>query len=136
MAPDRKQPRRDNVPGDLEHSSGEVDAFEAELVRGAEGEVSTVPEQELEEQAAEAAPVEGAAVTPASAATPGAPTKKGRGRAISFLRASWAELQRVQWPDRIQVGQATAVVIGFVIVAGLYLGLADWVAQKIIDVIL
>jgi preprotein translocase subunit SecE len=58
------------------------------------------------------------------------------GRAIGFLRASWAELQRVQWPDRRQVSQATAVVIGFVAVAGLYLGLADLVAKEIVEFIL
>ncbi len=58
------------------------------------------------------------------------------GRAVGFLRASWAELQRVQWPDRRQVFQATAVVIGFVAIAGLYLGLADLVAKEIVEVIL
>src|SRR5271169_251927 len=58
------------------------------------------------------------------------------GRAIGFLRASWAELQRVQWPDRRQVSQATAVVIGFVAIAGLYLGLADLVAKEIVEFIL
>ena len=58
------------------------------------------------------------------------------GRAVGFLRASWAELQRVQWPDRRQVSQATAVVIGFVAVAGLYLGLADLVAKEIVEFIL
>lgn len=68
--------------------------------------------------------------------TPGAPTTKGRGRTIAFLRASWAELQRVQWPDRRQVGQATTVVLGFVVIAGLYLGLADAVAKKIVDIII
>jgi preprotein translocase subunit SecE len=57
-------------------------------------------------------------------------------RAVAFLRASWAELQRVQWPDRPQVSQATAVVLGFVVVAGIYLGAADYVAQKIINFIL
>lgn len=71
-----------------------------------------------------------------AAAPPGAPTPKGPGRTIAFLRASWAELQRVQWPDRRQVGQATAVVLGFVVVAGLYLGLADAVAKKIVDIII
>ena len=55
---------------------------------------------------------------------------------IAFLSASWAELQRVQWPDRRQVAQATAVVLGFVVVAGLYLGLADRVAQQLVDLIL
>ena len=57
-------------------------------------------------------------------------------RFVAFLGASWAELQRVQWPDRRQVAQATGVVLGFVIVAGLYLGLADWVARKVVDFIL
>ncbi|MSW95940.1 MAG: preprotein translocase subunit SecE [Actinobacteria bacterium] len=65
-----------------------------------------------------------------------APTRKGGLRFVAFLRASWAELQRVQWPDRRQVGQATAVVLGFVVVAGLYLGLADFVAQKVVDIII
>ncbi len=63
-------------------------------------------------------------------------TKRGPGRFLAFLRASWAELQRVQWPDRRQVGQATAVVLGFVVVAGAYLGLADALAQKIVNLII
>jgi preprotein translocase SecE subunit len=65
--------------------------------------------------------------------SPDKPTEKGGFRFVAFLRASWAELQRVQWPDRRQVGQATAVVLGFVVVAGLYLGLADALAQWIVD---
>jgi preprotein translocase subunit SecE len=65
----------------------------------------------------------------------GAPLREGN-RVIGFLRASWAELQRVQWPDRRGVTQATAVVIGFVAIAGAYLGLADFVAKEIVEVIL
>lgn len=61
------------------------------------------------------------------------PTEKGGLRFVAFLRACWAELQRVQWPDRRQVGQATAVVLGFVVVAGLYLGLADAAANEIVN---
>jgi preprotein translocase subunit SecE len=57
-------------------------------------------------------------------------------RLIGFLKGSWAELQRVQWPDRRQVMQATSVVIGFVIVAGVFLGVADWAAGKIMTYIL
>jgi preprotein translocase subunit SecE len=71
----------------------------------------------------------------AGARAPGAPLQGGN-RAIGFLRASWAELQRVQWPDRRQVTQATAVVIGFVAIAGAYLGLADYVAKEIVEFIL
>jgi len=65
----------------------------------------------------------------------GAPLPSGN-RAAAFLRASWAELQRVQWPDRRQVTQATAVVLGFVAVAGLYLGAADFVAKEIVEFVL
>lgn len=57
-------------------------------------------------------------------------------RVVSFLRASWAELQRVQWPDRQQVAQATGVVLGFVIITGIFLGVADYVAGKIINAII
>jgi preprotein translocase subunit SecE len=57
-------------------------------------------------------------------------------RAVAFLRASWAELQRVQWPNRAQTTQATAVVLGFVAVAGVYFGIADYVAKEIVEAIL
>jgi preprotein translocase SecE subunit len=57
-------------------------------------------------------------------------------RVGGFLRACWAELQRVQWPDRRQVGQATAVVLGFVVIAGAFLGLADVAARHLVDFIL
>jgi preprotein translocase SecE subunit len=169
--PARSKLERTDLPGELEHASGEVEEFEAALISGADGEPAEAVEDEavheegvreegveeedvelgpedlddeafdeledevddatLEEEAVEARP-------PARrhAATPGAPTRKGPGRFIGFLRASWAELQRVQWPDRRQVAQATGVVIGFVIIAGLYLGVADWVAKQVVNAII
>lgn len=39
----------------------------------------------------------------------------------AFVRECWAELQRVQWPNRPQLVQATAVVIITCFVVGLYL---------------
>jgi preprotein translocase subunit SecE len=66
--------------------------------------------------------------------TPARPVKGNR--VTGFLRASWAELQRVQWPNRQQVFQATAVVLGFVVVAGAFLAFADFLAGKIVDAIL
>jgi preprotein translocase subunit SecE len=57
-------------------------------------------------------------------------------RLVHFLQGSWRELQRVQWPDRRQVIQATSVVIGFVIVAGAFLGIADLLATKLMKFIL
>jgi preprotein translocase subunit SecE len=77
----------------------------------------------------------GGELEPASAPAP-QPRALPGGRLINFLRGSWRELQRVQWPDRRQVVQATGVVLGFVIVAGLYLGGADWVAQKLVSLVL
>jgi preprotein translocase subunit SecE len=65
-----------------------------------------------------------------------APREHPGNRLVHFLQGSWRELQRVQWPDRRQVMQATGVVIGFVIVAGAFLGVADLVAQKIVKLIL
>ena len=108
------------MPGELEHASGEVD-----------GDVD-VDDATLEREAAAATPRRSTA--DAGPAHP--PTRKGAGRFGGFLRASWAELQRVQWPDRRQVAQATGVVIGFVIIAGLYLGVADWVAKQIVNAII
>jgi preprotein translocase SecE subunit len=120
---------RENVSGELEHT-GEVDEVEASIVAGAEGEPTDVDEAELEREAIAEAP------PPARrAASPAGPKPEGN-RLANFLRASWAELQRVQWPDRRQVAQATAVVLGFVAIAGAYLGLADAVAQRIVDFIL
>lgn len=140
---------RENVPGQLDHASYEVDEAEAAIVEGADGETAEengFSEAELvaAEQADEAAHPEHLTEIPADeregahiATPPGAPTTgKGGPRFVQFLRASWAELQRVQWPDRRQVGQGTAVTLGFVVVAGLYLGAADKVAQEIVDLIL
>ena len=48
----------------------------------------------------------------------------------------WAELRRVQWPDRQQVAQATGVVLGFVLLVAVFLGISDFVAGKLINAIL
>jgi preprotein translocase SecE subunit len=55
------------------------------------------------------------------------------GRTFGFLRNCWAELQRVQWPDRQQVAQATGVVLGFVVLTGIFLGICDFVAGKLVN---
>ena len=148
---------RADLPGALEHAGGEVDEFDAALVRGAGG-VPAVPEADVQgvgEEVEDGLEAEDALQEPAgmgggglgsggggrvaAAERPerpsGAPLRGGN-RAIGFLRASWAELQRVQWPDRRQVFQATAVVIGFVAIAGAYLGIADYVAKEIVEIIL
>jgi preprotein translocase SecE subunit len=59
-----------------------------------------------------------------------------RGRLLTFLRHCVDELRRVQWPDRRQVGQGTAVTLGFVVIAGGYLGLLDAIWKPLIEAIL
>src|SRR3954454_12378059 len=59
-----------------------------------------------------------------------------RGRVIAFLVAVWAELQRVQWPDRRQLTQLTGVVLFFVLIVGAYLGGLDAIFSKLIQAIL
>lgn len=61
---------------------------------------------------------------------------KDRPRLVQFLVAVWAELQRVQWPDRQALTTLTGVVLGFVLIAGGYLGLLDAVASRVIQAIL
>ncbi len=51
--------------------------------------------------------------------------KRQRGGVIGFLASCWAELRKVQWPDRDTLVQATAVTIVFVAVAAAYLGALD-----------
>jgi len=131
VGPEPTQPLHENVPESVEHSSGEVQEFDAKLIAGAGGEVAdpAAPSTRDEVEASEDPEVAGTT----------APARRERpsgNRVAAFLRASWAELQRVQWPDRRQVAQATGVVLGFVAIAGAYLGLADVVAQKVVDTIL
>lgn len=59
-----------------------------------------------------------------------------RGRLLTFLAACVEELRRVQWPDRKHVFQATAVVLGFVLIAGGWLGLMDAIWQPLINALL
>ena len=59
-----------------------------------------------------------------------------RNRLVAFLLASWAELQRVQWPNRKQLTQMTGIVLMFVLIAGGYLGLLDAVFSRLIQQII
>ena len=47
-----------------------------------------------------------------------------------------AELRRVQWPDRQTLTTLTGVVLGFVLIAGGYLGLLDAIFSRVIQAIL
>jgi preprotein translocase SecE subunit len=62
--------------------------------------------------------------------------EKRRGPVTGFLASCWAELKRVQWPDRDTLVQASAVTFIFVAVMAAYLGALDaafnWLVQRIL----
>jgi preprotein translocase SecE subunit len=138
------------TPGPLEHASADVD--EARLAEagaippevGDEDDLAPgVYDDELHgdddfERAPDESEDDAAAAVAARTDEAGverAPRRQ-RGRVLTFLRHCVDELRRVQWPNRRQVGQATAVVLGFVVIAGGYLGLLDAIWKPLIDAIL
>ncbi len=142
----RRGEREDAPPAPISHAAPDVELAEAQLAlgrdelddeeivdrqppgeRGVPGVMGVTPQVETSDE--ELPAEEGAPRLPERRATPGH-------RVVNFIQGSWRELQRVQWPDRRQVMQATGVVIGFVIVAGLYLALADTVASRLVNFIL
>jgi preprotein translocase SecE subunit len=56
---------------------------------------------------------------------PTKPPERQRGRVIGFFISCWAELKRVQWPDRETLIQASTVTVLFIAVAATYLGALD-----------
>jgi preprotein translocase SecE subunit len=62
--------------------------------------------------------------------------ERQRGAVIGFIVSCWAELKRVQWPDRDTLVQASAVTIVFVAIAAAYLGALDaafnWMIKQIL----
>jgi preprotein translocase SecE subunit len=64
------------------------------------------------------------------------PQQKQRGAVTGFIASCWAELKKVQWPDRDTLVQASAVTIIFVFVAAAYLGALDAVFNYVVKEIL
>jgi preprotein translocase subunit SecE len=146
------EPEDNGAPSPLEHATPDAELADAQLAVGRpaepefDGEADEAEfELEVEESIArrdgeadldgdEAAGGGGEVAAP----TPAHAERKAGifARLIGFLQGSWRELQRVQWPDRRQVAQATGVVIGFVIVAAVFLGVADWASGKLVTFIL
>ena len=145
------------LPSPIEHATPDVELANAQLALGRAEALDDEPVSEpaVDEAAGDGGGGDGIAVGAGfdgeagggpqggggSAAIPaGAGAAEGRtppgSRLIGFLEGSWRELQRVQWPDRRQVMQATAVVIGFVIVAGVILGVADTLSSHLMSYVL
>ncbi|HWE11029.1 MAG TPA: preprotein translocase subunit SecE [Solirubrobacteraceae bacterium] len=158
---DPEEPHREPAPDPIEHGTPDVELANAQLSMGRPDLDEPVPDEELTEEAIEAGGSGGRLGRGQRRGGGGGGSGGGRGsggdaggelapasashvagraglvsRLVHFLQGSWRELQRVQWPDRRQVMQATGVVIGFVIVAGVFLGLADLVANKVVQLIL
>jgi preprotein translocase subunit SecE len=131
------------APDPLKHASAEVDQAhlaEAGSGRGASGDV---PDEDSAEYLPAPDAVEGDArrrtrggLDPSVAEEQSPDRRRQRGRVLAFLGHCIDELRRVQWPDRRQVGQATAVVLGFVVLAGGYLGLMDAIWKPLVNAIL
>lgn len=143
----RRAERRANTPGPLDHSSAEVD--EARLAEA--GAIPPDADLDADDLGAEIFPdelvdddrpgraedaVEGDAVSRHEIEREEHGPRRQRGRVFTFLGHCVDELRRVQWPNRRQVGQATAVVLGFVVIAGGYLGLLDSLWKPLIEAIL
>jgi preprotein translocase subunit SecE len=139
----------DGAPDPIAHAAPDAEVAEARIAR-AGVEVAAEPGDEIAAEADDEIAVEsdGApAGSELSDETELAPVERARAgtvapspwlgaRLLAFLEGSWRELHRVQWPDRRQVLQATGVVIGFVIVAAVFLGVADLVASKVVNFVI
>ena len=133
----------DLAVGSPPHDLGHSDAFVEELAEedAAEDDLEAAGDRELELEAEEAGALasvdEEVATGPRGVrggdTAPAGEERRGLGKVWHFFQNVWAELQRVQWPDRRQVTTLTGVVLGFVLIAGGYLGLLDAIFSRIID---
>jgi preprotein translocase subunit SecE len=57
-------------------------------------------------------------------------------RRSNFIAESWAELKKVEWPDRNQVVQGTVVVIVACAIVGVYLWLNDQLWKQVVEKLL
>jgi preprotein translocase subunit SecE len=132
------EPEREE-PADLAVGAPPKDAGHTSQV--ARHEESPPPDFEIDDEelyddgdeAAAAAPRGPRGVRGAKA---GAAEEREGSRLVEFLKAVWAELQRVQWPNRRQLTQLTGVVLFFVLIIGAYLGALDAIFSKLIQAIL
>jgi preprotein translocase subunit SecE len=128
----------DSAPDPIEHATPDVELAEAQLATASRVYEPSVDDETAEEEAETATEARASAGAPAISPRSAVSVPKPwlGARILGFVEGSWRELQRVQWPDRRQVLQATGVVIGFVIVASVFLGVADLVASKVVHFIL
>jgi preprotein translocase subunit SecE len=114
----------------------DADAAEADLeAEELDADDIVAAEEALEDEAAAEARGEPERRRARADGTP-AHGRRRHNKVIGFLIAVWAELRRVEWPNRQTLTMLTGVVLLFVIVMGAYLGLLDAVFSKVVDKIL
>jgi preprotein translocase SecE subunit len=69
-------------------------------------------------------------------AKPAEVTERQRGAIAGFIASCWAELRRVQWPNRETLIQASAVTLIFVAVMAAYLGVLDAVFNELVQLLI
>ena len=62
--------------------------------------------------------------------------ERQRGAVVGFLASCWAELKRVQWPDRETLIQASAVTVIFIAIMAAYLGVLDAIFNWAVKLVL
>jgi len=71
--------------------------------------------------------------------TPHPPTpreQERKGGPINFVRESWAELKKVEWPGQAQLVQGVVVVLIACVIVGAYLFAADQVFKRFVENVL
>jgi preprotein translocase subunit SecE len=67
-------------------------------------------------------------------ARPDSPPRQVPGR--GFVRESWGELQKVEWPGQQQLVQGTVVVLIACLIVGIYLWVADELFRRFVQHVL
>lgn len=119
-AADALAPSRADVGKPGEEAGGEG---EQQLDRRARRKAEKERERKARESAERRAPKE-------------AKPERERGAVMSFFASVIKELDKVQWPNRDTLVQASAVTLLFVAVAAAYLGVLDAIFNQLIDLII
>jgi preprotein translocase subunit SecE len=61
------------------------------------------------------------------------PHREHHNRRFNFIRESWEELHKVEWPTQSQVIQGTVVVLVACIIVGFYLWGADQIFRRLVQ---
>jgi preprotein translocase subunit SecE len=54
-------------------------------------------------------------------------------RARNFLMETWSELKKTTWPTKQEATRLTSVVIGVIVVLGIYMGLLDSILSFLVN---